>query len=67
VERDKEIYKTWVKEKIQHKPDRSHGFRFRGQYEEQIKTMVSAGVGGPGGEEITETVITDMGEASAGG
>ncbi|HEV8338850.1 MAG TPA: 4Fe-4S dicluster-binding protein [bacterium] len=63
----KDTYKTWVKEKIQHVPDRSHGFRFRGQYEEQIKEMVRAGVGGPGGEEITEEVITDVGEASAGG
>ena len=64
---NKETYKTWVKEKIQRKPDRSHGFRFRGQYEEQIRTMVSAGTGGPGGEEITERVVTDAGEASAGG
>jgi len=64
---NKETYKTWVKEQIQHVPDRSHGFRFRGQYEEQIRTMVSAGTGGPGGEEITERVVTDAGEASAGG
>src|SRR3990172_233136 len=64
---DKAGYKTWMTEKISDKKHvvRSHGFR--GQYEEQIKTMVSTGVGGPGGEEITETVITDMGEASAGG
>jgi len=64
---NKETYKGWVKEKIQHKPDRSHGFRFRGQYEQQIKDMVATGIGGPGGEEITERVITDVGEASAGG
>jgi len=64
---NKETYKGWVKEKIQHKPDRSHGFRFRGQYEAQIQEMVAAGIGGPGDEEITERVITDVGEASAGG
>ena len=64
---NKDTYKAWVKEKIQHVPDRSHGFRFRGQYEQQITEMVRAGVGGPGGEEITEEVISDVGEASAGG
>jgi pyruvate ferredoxin oxidoreductase delta subunit len=64
---DKEAYKAWVKEKIQHVPDRSHGFRLRGQYERQIREMVRAGVGGPGQEAITEDVVTDVGEASAGG
>ena len=64
---NKETYKTWVQEKIQHVPDRSHGFRYRGQYDEQITAMAAAGTGGPGGEEITERVVTDAGEASAGG
>ncbi len=64
---NKESYKAWVQEKIQHVPDRSHGFQYRGQYEKQIKEMVAAGFGGPGDEAITEQVVTDVGEASAGG
>ncbi len=64
---NKETYKAWVHEKIQHKPDRSHGFRHQGQYEKQIKDMEAEGIAGPGSEEITERVATDVGEASAGG
>jgi 2-oxoacid:acceptor oxidoreductase delta subunit (pyruvate/2-ketoisovalerate family) len=33
---DKPRYAAWLEEKIQHVPERSHGFRFRGQYEEQV-------------------------------
>jgi len=37
---DKEAYKGWLKEKIANRPERSHGFRFRGQYEEQVPDML---------------------------
>jgi len=37
---NKETYKTWLKEKIAHHPDRSHGFRYRGQYQEQTPEML---------------------------
>jgi carbohydrate-selective porin OprB len=47
---DKETYKTWMTEKINDKAHtvRSHGFRFRGQYEEEIKQELDTG-----GVEIT--------------
>jgi pyruvate ferredoxin oxidoreductase delta subunit len=38
--KDKEGYKTWLQEKIAVKPERSHGFRYRGQYEKQIPEML---------------------------
>jgi pyruvate ferredoxin oxidoreductase delta subunit len=37
---DKEGYQGWLKEKIANRPERSHGFRFRGQYEEQVPEML---------------------------
>ncbi len=37
---DKEGYKTWLQEKIKSHPERSHGFRYRGQYEEQVPEML---------------------------
>jgi len=37
---DKEGYQGWLKEKIANRPERSHGFRFRGQYEEQVPDML---------------------------
>ncbi|HLJ30392.1 MAG TPA: 4Fe-4S dicluster-binding protein [Candidatus Angelobacter sp.] len=37
---DKEGYKTWLKEKIAARPERSHGFRYLGQYEEQVPEML---------------------------
>jgi pyruvate ferredoxin oxidoreductase delta subunit len=37
---DKDGYKGWLKEKIANRPDRSHGFRFRGQYAEQVPDML---------------------------
>jgi pyruvate ferredoxin oxidoreductase delta subunit len=48
--RDKPAYKTWLGEKIGDKKAtvRSHGFRFRGQYEEELKRDLDAG-----GTEIT--------------
>ncbi len=64
---DKPAYKAWVKEKIEHKPERSHGFQIRGQYEKQIDQMVKSGIVDTGSEAITEKVVTDVGEAGAGG
>ena len=37
---DKEGYNTWLQEKIKGRPERSHGFRYRGQYEEQVPEML---------------------------
>jgi formate hydrogenlyase subunit 6/NADH:ubiquinone oxidoreductase subunit I len=47
---DKVSYKTWLTEKIQDKKTtvRSHGFRFRGQYDEELKAELDSG-----GVEIT--------------
>jgi len=39
--KDKDGYKVWLEEKIKsHPPERSHGFRYRGQYAEQIPEML---------------------------
>jgi pyruvate ferredoxin oxidoreductase delta subunit len=38
--KDKEGYQGWLQSKIANRPDRSHGFRFRGQYEEQVPDML---------------------------
>ncbi|HJY86227.1 MAG TPA: 4Fe-4S dicluster-binding protein [Candidatus Acidoferrales bacterium] len=38
--KDKESYKKWLEGKIEHRPERSHGFRYRGQYEEQVPEML---------------------------
>lgn len=38
--KDKEGYKTWLTEKIAARPERSHGFRYLGQYEEQVPEML---------------------------
>jgi pyruvate ferredoxin oxidoreductase delta subunit len=38
--KDKAVYKPWLLEKIEHRPDRSHGFRYRGQYAEQAPEMI---------------------------
>ncbi len=61
---DKAGYKAWVAEKIQHRPDRSHGFRFRGQYAEQVKAMAAVGTLAGGDEKVGGDDTT---EASAGG
>jgi len=37
---NKEEYQTWLKGKIASHPERSHGFRYRGQYEEQVPEML---------------------------
>ncbi len=38
--KDKDGYKTWLELKIQSPAPRSHGFRYRGQYEEQVPEML---------------------------
>ncbi len=38
--KDKEGYKTWLKGKIANRSERSHGFRYMGQYEEQVPEML---------------------------
>jgi len=38
--KDKDGYKVWLKEKIESRPERSHGFRYLGQYEEQVPEML---------------------------
>jgi pyruvate ferredoxin oxidoreductase delta subunit len=43
--KDKGGYGTWLKEKIESQPARSHGFRFRGQYEEQVPEALAAADG----------------------
>jgi len=54
---DKPAYAKWVQEKISHRPERSHGFRYKGQYEEQaaklgVATAAGAKAGGdPGASE----------------
>src|SRR6266496_3230377 len=39
--KDKDGYARWVKEHIELHPERSHGFRYRGQYEAQVPEMLS--------------------------
>jgi pyruvate ferredoxin oxidoreductase delta subunit len=38
--KDKTSYKTWLLGKIQNRSERSHGFRYRGQYQEQVPEML---------------------------
>jgi len=38
--KDKDGYKVWLKDKIESRPERSHGFRYLGQYEEQVPEML---------------------------
>jgi pyruvate ferredoxin oxidoreductase delta subunit len=38
--KDKPGYEVWLEEKIKERPQRSHGFRYRGQYEEQVPEML---------------------------
>jgi pyruvate ferredoxin oxidoreductase delta subunit len=38
--RDEKDYGKWLQEKIAAHPERTHGFRYRGQYEEQIPEML---------------------------
>jgi pyruvate ferredoxin oxidoreductase delta subunit len=38
--KDKTAYKAWVQAKIKDRKERSHGFRYRGQYQEQVPEML---------------------------
>jgi hypothetical protein len=38
--KDKKGYESWLADKIKSRPERSHGFRYRGQYEEQVPEML---------------------------
>ena len=40
--KDKDGYQDWLKAKIADRPQRSHGFRYRGQYQEQVAEMAEA-------------------------
>ena len=62
---DKTAYQTWVEAKIKERPERSHGFRYRGQYQEQVAKMGVAAPAenldaDPGGQE-------EMGVGAGGG
>ena len=46
---DKAAYKAWVDSKISHQPERSHGFRYKGQYQEQVAKL---GVAESSGEKV---------------
>jgi hypothetical protein len=38
---DKKGYEKWLQGKIAARPERSHGFRYLGQYEEQVPEMLN--------------------------
>jgi pyruvate ferredoxin oxidoreductase delta subunit len=52
--KDGQSYKKWVEQKIADRPERSHGFRVRGQYDEQVEKM---GVGQ--GEKVSSLSSSD--------
>jgi pyruvate ferredoxin oxidoreductase delta subunit len=65
---DPEAYRAWLQQKIRSQPARQHGFRIRGQYDAEIQHLVAAGVVDRSlGERLTEEVVAEPGEASAGG
>lgn len=37
-----DAYKSWLVQTIANRPERSHGFRYRGQYEEQVPAVLKA-------------------------
>ena len=39
--KDPSGYQEWLKNTIANRPERSHGFRFRGQYEQQVPEMLN--------------------------
>ena len=41
--KDAPAYKSWLVQVIENRPERSHGYRYPGQYEEQIKQEVARG------------------------
>lgn len=40
--KDPPAYKRWVLATIKERPERSHGFRYRGQYEEQVPALLES-------------------------
>ena len=40
--KDKDGYHKWLDEKIAKRHERSHGFRYRGQYQEQVPAALDA-------------------------
>jgi pyruvate ferredoxin oxidoreductase delta subunit len=40
--KDQKGYEGWLAEKIKNRPERSHGFRYLGQYEEQVPAALEA-------------------------
>ena len=38
--KDQKGYEAWLQDKIKSRADRSHGFRYKGQYEEQVPEML---------------------------
>jgi len=63
---DKQAYTAWVESKIKDRPERSHGFRYRGQYQEQVAEM---GTGAAEGEtlEADKGGQEEMGVGAEGG
>ena len=55
-------YKAWVKEKIEDKVTtyRAHGYRYRGQYEEEIADLAAAGI--VGGTAVKEDPVAASAE-----
>jgi pyruvate ferredoxin oxidoreductase delta subunit len=49
---DRAAYAAWLQEKIAHRPERTHGFRFRGQYEQELPPMLEI-AGGAGPEDAS--------------
>jgi len=43
--KDKTTYNKWLGEKIAKKEDRSHGFRYKGQYQEQVPSAMASASG----------------------
>ncbi len=60
---DKAAYKAWVDSKISQQPERSHGFRYKGQYQEQVAKL---GVASPG-EKVGGDRQEDLGVGAGGG
>jgi formate hydrogenlyase subunit 6/NADH:ubiquinone oxidoreductase subunit I len=61
-QKDPATYKTWLTKMIRDKATtyRAHGFRYRGQYEEEIVDLATAGiVGGTAGEKGSAAAVAE--------
>jgi hypothetical protein len=56
---DKKAYAQWVQDKIAARPERSHGFRYKGQYKEELAKA--------GGTQAARTAAGAPAGASGGG